>query len=250
MIFFFLLRPFVSPQALGFILAPFFAAGLIAIVREKSWATAALVGGWWLTFALFYSANIYQADRFVLSYLPPLAVIAGLGLTWLLRPSPLSQRPDSLRLPVLGRPAPLALLGAVAAVSVAGLLLLAVRAVSDYRELYNGKEDYLHATQCLSETARAAPLGTTVFSFAATFTVEEYTGLDPRELFFETPDSARQALSQSTGSPRGYLLLPVQGFEEQWGRTPMGETYQYLRGNYTLNPVPCLGTSFTLYEIR
>lgn len=235
--YFFLVRPLVSPQAIGLPVLPLFAAGVVALLRWPRKAPALLLGGWWLLFALFYSGNVFQADRYVLSYLTPMAVVAGLGVAWLTQFQGGRWR-TSITIP-------LALL-ASAAVPV-----LASRAIADYRELQAGKADYLRAALCLRDAAGNERVRPAVYTFSVTGTVRYYTDLTPRELFFETPATLRATLENAATAPRGYLLLPpIERFEEQWGRTSMGESYRFLRDNYNLAALPCEGTSFTLFAVR
>ena len=248
MAYFFVVRPLVSFHALGLGLLPLFVVGLVALVRSRAFAALALVGGWWLLFAFFYSGTIYQPDRFILSYLPPLATVAGLGLVWLLEflAAHLSRGGPAILRILLPR------MLVASALLLAGLSLLmsGKTAVDDFRELYAGKQDYLRAIQCLSKIVPGEAAQTPVYSFQVTFTLMQYAKLNPRELFFETPASLDSELQQSDSGVKGYLVLPLSGFEEQWGRTPVGATFHHLQSKYNLTRVGCPGTSFTIFEIR
>jgi hypothetical protein len=248
MFVFYLVRPFLSTSALGPAVALFVLSGAAALFVRRLFAQGGLLLGWFLTFAGFYSGSIYQADRFVLSYLPPLAVLAGLGLAWLLGiVAARGQLAGSrARLHLLAVGAALAIL----AVAQSGLVIQAGAARASVRELYTTKQAYLAGARCLVGRAGDGPPTVPVFSFAVTFTLKEYTLLRPRELYFETPASVDAALASAGNPVRGYLILPVQGFEEQWQETPMGATYRHLTARYHLVEVACPDTSFTLFEIR
>jgi hypothetical protein len=110
------------------------------------------------------------------------------------------------------------------------------------------KADYLAATDCL-ERATSDRRGVPVFTFALTFALQEYTEVEARELYFESPESIATTLSSSTGEVRGLLALP-QRFEVQWGNSPVGEAVRYLARYYQPVELPCPGTSFRLFEIR
>ncbi len=251
--YFFLLRPLLSLGALGLGLLPMLMLGLLALVRWKALAAAGLLVGWWLLFTGFYSGNIYQADRFVLSYLPPMAIVAGLGGFWILDfgfwtklTNSKIQNPKSK---IVYRLHTIAILLVLCAAGV-GLLISAVTAWADFRGLYTEKEDYLRAARCVQETVGSSSPQKPLFSFGITFTLRQYTRLNPRELFLETPGSVDQALEGGESDVRGYLALPLSGFEEQWGNTRIGETYHHLKNGYKLTQVGCPGTSFSLFEVR
>ncbi len=69
--------------SVGF-LSPFYlpalALGFISLIRRRDWAITALLVSWWLVPPLFFSGGLYQAHRFVIMYLPPLAAIIGMGV--------------------------------------------------------------------------------------------------------------------------------------------------------------------------
>jgi 4-amino-4-deoxy-L-arabinose transferase-like glycosyltransferase len=247
MFVFYLVRPFLSTSALGPAVAFFVLSGAAALFVRRLFTQGGLLLGWFLTFAGFYSGSIYQADRFVLSYLPPLAVLAGLGLAWLLSFVARGQQAGSrARLHRLAVGAALSVL----VFALSGLVIQAGAARASVRELYTTKQDYLAGARCLVDRAGDELRTVPVFSFAVTFTLKEYTFLRPRELYFETPAGVDAALATAGNPVRGYLILPVQGFEEQWQETPMGATYRRLMARYHLVEVACPSTSFTLFEIR
>lgn len=239
---YFLLRPFASTSMLGPLPGLLVVAGLFSILRRRATRTWPATVGWWLPFALFYSGNIYQADRFVLSYLPPLGVLAGLGASALIGWAARSRAVTPAWAPGL------------AVLGLAGLLGLAPLAQASFRDfdaLYRVKQDYLAATRCLEpfENGDGGP-PPPVLSFAVTFTIREYTGIEPNDLYYQTPDSLRSLLSGSRGDTEGYLVLPLAGFEQQWGNEALGATYHELQRAYTLEPLNCPGTTFSLFRIR
>jgi hypothetical protein len=256
MAYFFFVRPLLSLGVLEWrwifrvnipLLLPFVALGVAALAKARAAAPACLLLGWWLLFAGFYSGNVYQADRFVLSYLPPLAVLAGLGF-WILdfgfwkdsEQSKIQNPKSKIRLVVII---------AAAGLCLAGLVALGSSARADFRGVYQGKEDYLQAVRCVQSVAGVST-GKPVFSFGVSFALREYTGLEPRDLYYETPDSVDAALGGQQTGVRGYLVLPVRGFEEQWGNTPMGATYRHIREAYTLGEHGCEGSSFSVFVVR
>lgn len=243
---YYVLRPLVSTGGLGPVLLPFLIVGVASLVASRRLDVGSLLLGWWLAFSLFYSGSIYQADRFVLSYLPPLALLSALGVTailgWVYRQSGSVLRRLS---PLLSR----LLAAAVLLIVLMALALSARASAADVRTLQLGKEDYLNAARCLQRLDNAG--GLPVFSFGVTFTLARYTSVHPRELYFETPSSIDATLASTRGRTlRGYLVLYEPGFEEQWGNSDMGAAYMHLMQAYVLTRVSCSGTTQTLYEIR
>ncbi|MFL5734364.1 MAG: hypothetical protein ACJ78Q_14350 [Chloroflexia bacterium] len=256
MALFYLVLPLLSAHAVGLAFAPFLLLGLVWILRTPTQVAAVLVVGWWLCFAGFYSGNIYQADRFVLSFLPPLAVLAGLGLNRFIAfvlpgvRTGASANPEPSRRFLM--PGFLAIVAIPVLISLAGLVAALNSAVADYLTLYTGKQDYLQAVHCVQDVASESRTGLPLLTFQITFAMRQYTTLDAHELYAETPNSVDALLNRSpaNGAARGYLVLPLAGFETQWGHTQVGRTYQHLQTAYQLDTLPCPGTSFTTFEIR
>jgi hypothetical protein len=243
--FFYLVRPLLSTSSLGPALALFFGLGLIALYGHDTRRSAALLLSWWLLFAGFYSGTTYQTDRFVLSYLPPLAIIAGLGLSlslaWMARARSAWPVTSARKRALFGG-------FLVLLLALVGLGLQAQAAVTAHRAVVATKADYLAAAGCLKSAAsdrRDVP----VFTFGVSFALEEYSQVKARELYFESSESIAVTLSNSRGDVRGLLALP-QHFEAQWSNTTMGHAVRHLTQNYRLAELPCPGTTFSLFEIR
>jgi hypothetical protein len=246
MAFFFFVRPLYAETMLGLPFGVLALLGGLGIVVKRLYAVMPLTVGWWLLFALFYSGNTYQADRFVLSYLPPLAILAGFGFVFACQAlTKLAERlPLKTAVPVVT--GAVSALGVVAAV---GLAIVLPAAVQDFRALASGKNDYLQASACVQRAA-GSDGAVPVLTFGVTFTVQQYTGIPARDLYYETPQSVSTLPAPGGQKPVGYLLLPLNGFEAQWGSTPMGQTYEAIKSRYTLEPVSCPGTSFSLFALR
>jgi hypothetical protein len=262
MAFYFFIVPLFSMFALGPALVLLLLLGIASIFRRPLGGGILLIGGWWLLFAAFYSGNIYQADRFILSFLPPLAVLSGLGLTWLLEqpgrrspqqteaivPTANGLRETNARLPV-----GLLALAAGVLLALVGLGSALLGTVEDYRGLYNGKQDYLQAVKCTQDVVAQDGLSRPLFAFQLTLALRQYTVLEPHELYLEDPQSVDALLASSPTTDRsgalGYLVLPLGGFDRQWSSTGVGRTYYHLQSAYKLADVPCLGTSFSIFKI-
>jgi hypothetical protein len=242
MFFFFLARPLYAPTMLGSAFGILSLVGAVVVTR-RHFSVIPLTIGWWLLFALFYSGNTYQADRFVLSYLPPLAVLSGWGLMFLM------ERATGFALSLTSGAASRLALALPLLFALAGLFVLTSASASDYRQLVDGKNDYLAATNCLKAHA-GMDATIPIITFGATFTVQQYTGFAARDLYYETPKTLADSLGPSNGTTLGYLLLPLSGFEAQWGGTAMGEAYRSLKANYKLEPLSCPGSSLSLFAIR
>ena len=167
------------------------------------------------------------------------------------KPTPASGYPKSRISRLLQILVPVVAVG----LSLIGLAAGLRASVADYRTLYDGKQDYIQGVRCTEEAVSPNASDLPVLTFQITFALRQYTLLEPRELFFETPGSVDALLAGSSrgavpGGARGYLVLPLQRFEEQWGNTGVGQSYHHLQSAYKLMQVPCAGTSFSIFEIR
>jgi hypothetical protein len=239
---FYLVSQPASPSGMGLPLLALAAIGLLWLVATRRWLALAATAGWWPPFALFYSGTTYENERFVLSYLTPLAVLAGVGVgavADLL--AGLESRRGQRR---YAQP----LLALLFLSVLAGFALQFVSSVRDYKQLVDGKNDYLAAARCVSAEAGGRG-GPPVFSFGVTFTLGEYTSTEPRELFFEKPTSIDAALAKVQGPLKGLVVLQLAGFNEQWAGFGVARAYDHLRDDYRLEPVACTGTSFNVFRI-
>ncbi|MEM1270786.1 MAG: hypothetical protein AAGI08_12150, partial [Bacteroidota bacterium] len=179
---------------------------------------ALLLLGWVVCVYGFLAGMPFQNLRFGLTYFSPAVVLAGVGGAWAM------QRFGS-RLVGLG--------------IVACLLLQfgwAVRANGSFYQQQNAEK------VCAAEFAAQVPAGAPVFTFGSTLVIEEYTPLDPRELFYETEAAVRDA----TRRP-GYAVLNLENLQAQWVSLPMGEKVTLLSESQGFDAITSCG-AYTLYQ--
>ncbi len=185
------------------IIAPFICLGLFHVYRNPSAARWLLLAAWPLTVYVFHAGAPWQNFRFALAYLPPLAILAALGLSvafysWRLK-----------RLVVM-----VCVVGMTAMVWSAGNLALAQ---------VRRKEAHMAVVRW---TQTQVPRDATLVTFGLTATFRHYASLDTRELYDLTDTDLERLLH---GDRPVFLLLESAGFEQQWSRMRPGGNYRLLR---------------------
>jgi hypothetical protein len=206
------------------LLAPFVAVGAWLALRTRAAAPLLLLLGWPLAIYLFHAGAPWQNFRFGLAYLPPLAILAAIGLEW-------------LHLRLEGRVRALAPLAFAVA-----LLVMAWGGLTLSQRFVDRKEADLGT---VSWVERQADPDSQLFTFGLTLTFRHYSNLDTFELFDLQPGG----LDALTATPRScFLLLDVGSIERQWMTSSPGENLRWLRENRELRELGRYG-SFTLFQI-
>lgn len=184
---------------------PLIAVGLWMLAQRRAWMPVALLAGWPAVIYTVRAGAPGQNFRFILAYIPPLAILIGLGFDWLLAALAPRWRIWAL--------------GALAAV-------LVVRGITGAHLC----QTFIDRKNGDVETARwveaQTPTGSTLLAFSLTLTFQHYSGLKTLELFYQTRADL-QALAAS-GRP-AYLLVDVRNMETQWRDRPLGANYRWLR---------------------
>jgi 4-amino-4-deoxy-L-arabinose transferase-like glycosyltransferase len=214
------LHPFLLTPLLGLLAVP----GLLVLLRQRAWRPVALLLGWAAAMYLFHAGSTWQNLRYVLAYLPPLALLAGVGADVLLNR--------------WTRAAGVWLVAGVMWAAAGGLLL-----TNQFIERKNAD------LAMVAWVDAQLPPGAVLITFGPTLMFRQYSQRQTLELFELSPAD----LAQTDGRPR-YLLLDVANVEAQWvGRAP-AEDYQWLRDGPGLTPLgtpPRAGAaeSLTLFRI-
>jgi hypothetical protein len=180
--------------------------------------------GWPLAIYLFHAGAPWQNFRFGLAYLPPLAILAALGLEVVYR------RLDGR----LRQAAPFAFAAALLVMASGGLVLSG---------RFVDRKDADLAT--VSWVEQRADGDSQLFTFGLTLTFRHYSDLETFELFDLRPDGLEVL---TTASRPSFLLLDVGSVERQWANSSPGENLRWLRENRDLREVGHFH-SFTLFEI-
>lgn len=185
-------RNFFTPL-LALLLAP----GAVVLWRQRSPLRLLLLAGWPAAIYLFLAGAPWQNFRFVLPYLPPLAIVAALGATAI-----------AGRLVGIQR----LLFGLLLA---AGLLWMAEGGWQLTEHLIERKEAELQVARWAEEQL---PADAQLLTFSITLTADHYSDLEVYELYHMTPVGIAGLLDD--GQPV-FLLLDVANVESQWlGRAP------------------------------
>lgn len=215
------------------LLALFLLPGLWAVIRRKAAAPLFLLVGWAAAIVVFHAGAPWQNFRFNLAHLPPLAILAAIGVEtvarWL-----------SARMPA-GNPRRLAMLALAGAV-LAGMLLMA-RGGWALSRGFAGRKNADLATVAWVE--QQTPSGARLLTFGLTATFQHESDLDTLEMYALAPEDLATLLAD--GRPT-FLFVDVPSIETQWqGRSP-SINYRWLRDQAGLTE---LGTtrSYTLFEV-
>ncbi len=215
------LLPFVRPAYVFPILTPFLILGFPSL-RRVIRPHAVLLAGWLALMVAFFAGYTWENPRFPLSYLVPLAVLAGLGAGEAVRRRPLPR--------------------AVAAVCAAGLAGSLLWSVRDASAFVAQKDGDLEVTRwCRAHVPNDARL----LAFGLTETLRHYTSLDVAELTDASPETLAAWLTD--GRPE-FLLVDQANIDTQWsGRTPQ-TNFAWLHSHADLTEIGRAG-AYTLWRV-
>jgi 4-amino-4-deoxy-L-arabinose transferase-like glycosyltransferase len=196
------LPPFMAPLLVLF--APF---GLVPCWRGRRSPLVLLVIGWLVVGYAFHAGAPWQNIRFVLAYLPPLAILSALGARQVIVAT---RRPW--------------LVSAVLGIGLVWTLVGGARLLQDF--LQRKEADLAIVRWVDAQTPANARLVT--FGLSATF--QHYSALDTEDVFDAIPDKL-------TSDRPTYLLLDVDSVEHQWQGLAPDLTYRALADAGRLVPL-------------
>ncbi|MBV9354105.1 MAG: hypothetical protein JO023_01130 [Chloroflexi bacterium] len=208
------LPPFLAPLLVLF--APF---RLILCWRGRRSPLSLLVVGWLVVGYAFHAGAPWQNIRFVLAYLPPLAILVALGAREVIATT---RRP--------------ALVSAVLGLGLVWTLVGGTRLLHDF--IARKDADLAIVRWVDAQTPPDARLVT--FGLSATF--QHYSPLDTADVFDAGP-------ADLTSDRPTYLLLNVDGVESQWQGLPPDVTYRTLADAGRLVPLGQQG-GYTLFAVQ
>ena len=189
------------------LLALLLPAGAWIVLRGRNPASMIFLLGWPASVYVFLAGFPWQNFRWTLTYLPPLAILTGIGAASGLHAVSGTRRT--------------ALTAAVAL----GLLAMAWggwRLVASFVERKNADLATAYWVQ------DRLPAHAALFAFSLTPTIDYYTRLRPLDLYLLDPQTMASILEQK--SPV-YVILDVGSVEEQWrGRSPSLNYHWLLQG--------------------
>ncbi|MDQ5825730.1 MAG: phospholipid carrier-dependent glycosyltransferase [Chloroflexota bacterium] len=248
MLVFYLLGPlanasagFLSPLYLGA-----FVLGVWMLVRQRNVSMLILIFLWWFIGVLAYSGTSYQTHRFVLTFMPVLAILAGIGTGSAF--SLLFRKVDRAR----GVPGIREFGAAVAATLI--LLGLCIGMVQGWHSAerwaathagFNTQEQQVVAlareavvTQGEEGTPRAV-------SFGFSAPLYHYTRWPILDFFLHDEEDIRDFLA---GPGPRMVVLPEESISTRWAATPSAARWQWLQSAYELTRQGTVGV-FTVYRV-
>jgi hypothetical protein len=223
-------KPFYDAYYLAPVFTPFLLLGLWRLLREKRFAALLMLLTWILLPYIFLAGIPYQNIRFPLIVFPAVAILAGCGLEYAAQFIGRFTRPRYAYTAF----SVLIIFGAVYSLDVD------VHTIRDF--IAHQQED----KQVAAWAGERVPAGATIYTFGLTLTLQHYTSLNVRELFYETPTTLNQ---KWTPGQADYLLLNIWNIENQWvGLDPQFD-YHWLRD---IRGIIRLGKNgyYTLYRIK
>lgn len=206
-------QPVAHPAYVFPLLLPMLLIGLWSL-RKVSPPASVLLIGWPLIAYVFLSGIAWQNPRFMVAYLPPLAVWVAIGVE---RIWPRTRRWQWLVAIYLG-------------VSVVGASLWGMRVVANF---IDRKDADLEVVRQLD---RLVPPDGTLIAFGLTATAQHYLDRTVIELF--NLDDA--ALDRSTRGATTYLLIDTENVEAQWQNKAPALNYHWLQAQGRLEPIATL----------
>lgn len=192
------------PASLGYftpVAAPLVLIGAWQLWRRRTWPALWLAGGWVGVFYAFHAGAQYQNARFVLAYVPPMAVLAGAGAGWTLER--------------YGRAARVALACAALAMTLSAVRLC-LRFTGTARDL----------RQAVAWVDERTPQDAVIVTFQLTPLFEHYSPREVRDLYFER--EASLAALTASGRPV-YLVADTVSLDTQWRDMAPGRNAAWLR---------------------
>jgi hypothetical protein len=224
-------RAAFSPRSMFPLLSPLLLVGAWAVVRDRLWAVGILIGAWLGAVYLFLVGIPFQNFRFALTLLPPLAILAGLGLqlAW-------------ARTAGMAQIARATSRGALVGITTVGLLGGVWYSAGVLNEFTTRKQHDLAVVEWVDVTV---PRNARLVAFGLTATAAHYTDLEVLELYVLTE---LQVAALPDGQRPTYVLVDLTDVERRWTDLPPGRHLETLREAAGLQPVGELH-GYTLFRL-
>ena len=231
---------FLSPLYL-----PALALGLATLLRGRQWGVISLLLAWWLVPAAFFSGGLYQAHRFIVMYLPPIALLVGVGaatalgaVTTVIR----EKGRTGLRMGV-------AIVALVLLAGVAtGVVQSSRAAYRQVTELANIKSSELAVVAAARQAAsepRSIQGKPRAVVFGISAALYHYTGWQILDIYNHDESEMARFL---TGDGPMLAVVPERSMTTQWAATPSGERWAWLQANYALQERGSVG-DYKIYRV-
>ena len=202
----------LNPRLLTPLALPLVGLGLVRLVKiKKELFLLVLLLCWWLLAVLLFSGIPYENERFSLTFLPPVALLAGLGADWLVRWLKSNWLTDRKK-------ARLGLIGGFGLVGV-GMALFSQQHVAGFIAV---KENDLAIVR---QIEAQLPSSATLITFDLSLTFDHYTSLKVIDLSF------LEIASLPELSKKGplYLLAAENRISQERAGEPIGRAFEAAR---------------------
>jgi len=225
------LEPLLNLRFLTPFIIPLVLAGLVVLWQgRRGWQSWTVLASW-LVPVLLLGGVPYENERFSLSFLPPLAIIAGLGLGQIYRWVGHYFRFKSF----LAASLIITLLG------LAGLGWAGQKHLEGFAAFKQGQLGVVETVE------RKLPAEATLLSFGISLTYDHYYPLRP---VFDLSALDEAAVAQIIAEkPVVYLLVEPAVLEQQFKATPIGNSYQAAR-KFALEPTVWQSGKYRLWQLR
>jgi 4-amino-4-deoxy-L-arabinose transferase-like glycosyltransferase len=182
-----------------------FLYGLFLLIKKKQFQILSFFIIWNLFLYFYLAGSPYQSLRYTLSYLPGLAIISAIGLSYL--------KFRSILLPV----------------GIAALIIFDVYHIRNFAE---EKQNELSVVNWVNNNV---PSGAQLFSFDITPTLSHYSKIKPHEFYFFSQDELINIIDSSKAEI--YFIMPEEKLNTQWKDLPIEKNFNFLKLTYNLFPV-------------
>jgi hypothetical protein len=219
----------LNPRLLTPLAFPLAGLGLYWLGKvKKDFFLLVLLLTWWLLPVLLFSGIPYESERFSLTFLPPLALLAGFGVNWLVG----WIKTSGWKWAGWGLGLGLGLVGL-------GMALLSQRHLDGFIAL---KDADLAAVRQVEDRL---PLTATVLTFDLSLTFDHYTDLKVMDLSLLDLDS----LTGLSKNGPVYLLADEDRIAQQWAGKPVGIAFEAAR-QHAEGPALAQIGRFTLWKLK
>ncbi len=186
--------------------------GIVRVLRRPALMPVAILVAWPAVVIAFLGGDVTQNTRYILAALPPIAILAAMGVAAIV--DVIAGRIDG----PAGRLA-LAGAGAIVVIAVTANLLAAWRLTDDFIARFQADRAAIAALDA------QVPTDDRLIAFGATLALR-FAGRDALELHdLEPPDG----LALAADARRTWLVIPTGALSGQWAATHVARTFEALR---------------------
>jgi hypothetical protein len=231
-------QPLFHPAFVFPLLSPFLLLGVWSL-RKRPRSQMALILGWPLVMYLFLAGIAWENPRFSLGYLPPLAVLVGLGVQsiWHRPPNLPVSRLNSLIARYRNLYQPFLIL--YMALALIGSLAWSGRDLVNFSAANNAQ---IAAVRWMEAHV---PATANVITFGVTLTMEHRTELNASDIYLHDPESMADLLESPTPL---FLFLDLENINNQWAGLSPQQNYLWLQENGRLTEIDQY-PPYTLFQV-